>query len=294
MVLRFALRAALGAAGVVALAPQAFAQTMSPLTPRALGTGGAMRGFAAGDSGPQLNPSGISLLRSYSVEGSYQYGSVANSQDARLSAVDSTSAFNVGGALYYGYHHDSPTDSTSQSGHLFGASLSFPILDKVFLGGSANYLRFTDTTSTTNTGFTFDAGMTVRPVSMLSAGAVATNLFDKSLPGAPRTFGGGVALLPLPTLILFFDTVWQKVYGDSSRDQVTSYMGGGEFSFASSAAFRLGGGRDGLSKNGYVAGGISLLSGDIGALDVGLRQDVSGNTKATIVGVSARLFVPST
>ena len=56
----------------------------------------------------------------------------------------------------------------------------------------------------------------------------------------------------------------------------------------------MGGGRDGLSKNGYVAGGISLLSGDIGALDVGLRQDVSGNTKATIVGVSARLFVPST
>jgi hypothetical protein len=70
-------------------------------------------------------------------------------------------------------------------------------------------------------------------------------------------------------------------------------MGGGEFSFGGSAAFRLGGGRDGLSKNGYIAGGISLLSADIGALDLGVRQDVSGNTKATIFGVSARLFVPT-
>ena len=295
MVLRFALRLLLGAAGLLAVAPQAVAQTtMSPLAARALGTGGAMRGFATGDSGPQLNPSGISLLRAYSVEGSYQYGSVASSQDARLSAVDSTSAFNLGGALYYGYHHDSPTDSTSRSGHLFGASLSFPILDKVFLGASANYLRFTDETSTTKTGFTFDAGVTVRPVSVLSVGAVGTNLFDKDTPWAPRTLGGGVALLPIPTLILLFDTVWQKVYG-ASLDQttVTSFMGGGEFSFAGSAAFRLGGGRDGLSKNGYIAGGISVLSADIGALDLGVRQDLSGNTKTTIVGVSARLFVPS-
>jgi hypothetical protein len=295
MVFRLVLPALLGAAGVAALAPQAFAQTtLSPLTARALGTGGAMRGFATGDSGPQLNPSGISLLRAYSVEGSYLYDSVASSQDVRLSAVDSTSAFNLGGALYYDYHHDSPTDSTSRSSHLFGASLSFPILDKVFLGASANYLRFTDATGTTNTGFTFDAGITVRPVSMLSVGAVSTNLFDKGLPWAPRTLGGGLAFLPIPTLILFFDTVWQKVYDSPYQTStVTSYMGGGEFSFAGSAAFRLGGGRDGLSKNGYLAGGISVLSAEIGALDVGVHQDVSGTNKATIVGVSARIFVPS-
>lgn len=302
MTLRFAFRALLGAAGVVVLAPQALAQTpippatfapsLMPPTARALGTGGAMRGFATGDSGPQLNPSGISLLRAYSVEGSYLHNSAVHSHDVRISAVDSTSAFNLGGALYCSYHHDSPTDATSQSGYLCGTALSFPILDKVFLGASANYNHFTNDANSTKTGLTFDAGLTVRPVSMLSVGVVGTNLFDKGMPWAPRTLGGGVALLPLPTLILLFDTVWQKVY-DGSRDQVLSYMGGGEFSFAGSAAFRFGGGRDGLSKNGYVAGGISLLSSDIGALDVGVHQDVSGNTKTTIVGVSARIFVPS-
>ena len=266
---------------------------MTPLTVRALGTGGAMRGFATGDNGPQLNPSGISLLRSYSVEGSYLYNSAVHSHDARVSAVDSTSAFNLGGALYCSYHSDSPTDTTNQSGYLCGTALSFPILDKVFLGASANYNHFTNDANTTKTGLTFDAGLTVRPVSIISVGAVGTNLFDKGMPWAPRTLGGGVALLPMPTLILLFDTVWQKVYDESSRDQAISYMGGGEFSFAGSAAFRFGGGRDGRAKNGYVAGGISLLSSDIGALDLGVRQDVSGQNKTTIFGISARLFVPT-
>jgi methylaspartate ammonia-lyase len=70
-------------------------------------------------------------------------------------------------------------------------------------------------------------------------------------------------------------------------------MGGGEFSFASSAAIRAGGGHDGLTKNGYVSAGISVLSADVGSIDLGLRQDISGSRKATMVGISARLFVPS-
>ena len=105
--------------------------------------------------------------------------------------------------------------------------------------------------------------------------------------------GGGAAFLPLPTLIFAFDAVYQRVYGDSSRDSTTHYMGGGEFSFSSSAAIRAGGGWDGLTKSGYLSAGVSAISGEVGALDVGLRQDVSGSSKTTIVGISARLFVPS-
>ena len=277
----------------LAFARPAAADGIAFPSPRPLGTGGAMRAIATGDAGPQLNPSGISLLRAYLLEGSYQYGSAANSHDARISAVDSTSAFNLGGALYYTYHRDSPSDGVNQTGHLFGGSLSFPLLDKIFLGGSAKYVHFTDATSTTHTGFTFDAGLTVRPIPQVSIGAVGYNLLDRNTPWAPRALGGGVAVLPMPMLILVFDSVLEKVYDNSGRDKVMYYMGGGEISFAASAALRAGGGRDGLAKNGYVSGGFSLLSADIGALDVGLRQDVSGAKKATIVGVSARLFVPS-
>jgi len=74
---------------------------------RPLGIGGALRAVATGDSGPMLNPSGISLIRSYSLEGGYQFGKTPDSHDMRISAVDSTSNLNLGGALYYAYHRAS-------------------------------------------------------------------------------------------------------------------------------------------------------------------------------------------
>lgn len=293
MVSRILAALLVGVTCAVAFVQPAFADGILFPTPRPLGTGGAMRAMATGDAGPQLNPSGISLLRSYLLEGSYQYGSSADSHDARISAVDSTSGFNVGGAIYYNYHRDSPGDGGHETGHLFGGSLSFPLLEKIFLGGSAKYVRFTDTTGILHTGFTFDAGLTLRPIPQLSVGAVGYNLLDRDTRWAPRAVGGGIAVLPLPTLLFVFDSVLEKVYGDSTRDRVMYYMGGGEISFASSFAVRGGGGHDGMSGNTYFSVGVSTLSADVGALDIGLRQDVSGQKKATIVGISARLFVPS-
>lgn len=249
-----------------------------------------MRAIATGDAGPQLNPSGISLMRAFQVEGAYQYGKTADSHDARISAVDSTSAFNLGGALSYAYHHASPGGVT-QTGHLIGVSISFPFADKIFVGGSAKYLRSSGTTNPS--GFTFDAGLTVRPVSQLSVGVAGYNLRDFDLAWLPRGVGGGVAFLPLPTLIFVFDAVYEKVYGDASRDSTTHYMGGGEFSFSSSGAIRAGGGWNGLTNNGYLSAGVSAISGEVGAVDVGLRQDVTGPSTTTIVAISVRLFVPT-
>ncbi|MBN2576599.1 MAG: hypothetical protein JXP73_18690 [Deltaproteobacteria bacterium] len=260
---------------------------------RPLGAGGAMRGYATGDAGPMLNPSGISLIRSYTVEGGYQYGRSLGSHDARISAVDSTSGFNLGGALFYTYHRDSPANLPAQTGHLVGGSLSFPFLDKIFLGANLKYVRFCDAASTTRSGFTFDAGLTVRPFPQIALGAVAYNLRDLDTQWAPRGYGGGLAVLPMPMLLLVFDTVWTKVQGDPG-DHVLQFMGGGEFSLAAGAAVRAGGGRDGSSKNAYFSAGVTAFSAQLGAIDIGLRQDVSGEEKTTIVGVSLRLFVPST
>jgi hypothetical protein len=255
-----------------------------------------MRAVATGDTGPMLNPSGISLMRSYSLEGGYQYGKTLGSHDVRISAVDSTSAFNLGGALYYSYHREAPLDGVTQSGHLVGGSLSFPFIEKIYIGLNLKYVHFQDAgdaTPTTRAGFTFDAGLTVRPLPQVSLGAVAYNLRDLDTAWAPVGYGGGVAIIPVPALLLVFDTVWTKVYDDPTRDQVLSYMGGGEVAIGGTAALRLGGGRDGLSRNGYFSVGLTALGADIGAIDIGVRQDVSGEDKTTVVGVSARLFVPS-
>jgi hypothetical protein len=265
-----------------------------------LGAGGALRGVATGDAGPMLNPSGISLMRAYSVEAGYQYGRTLGSHDARISAVDSTSGFNIGGALYYSYHRDAPADGVTGSGHLVGGSLSFPIVEKLYLGANLKWVRYQYASSTapaddTHSGFTFDGGVTVRLVPQVSVGAVAYNLRDLGTFWAPRGYGGGVAVLPFPALILAFDVVWTKVYPDfdPTREQALSFLGGGEFSLGSAAGLRAGGGRDGLSRNGYVTAGFTLLSAELGALDLALRQDVSGEEKTTLVGASARLFVPS-
>jgi hypothetical protein len=279
-------------AAISATPPAALAEGMLFPGTRPLGTGGAMRGMATGDSGPQLNPSGISLMRTYQIEGAYQYGRTTGSSDARLSAVDSTSAFNLGGSLNYTYHRASVAGAT-QTGHLIGVSLSFPFVDKIFLGATTKYLNFDEKTS--HSGFTFDVGLTVRPIPQLSFGAAGYNLRDFGLAWVPRGVGGGVAFLPIPTLLFVFDTVYERVYEkDDSRDGVVHYMGGGELSFSSAGAIRAGGGWNGLTKNGYISFGLSVLSAEIGALDVGLRQDLSGLEKSTIFGISARLFVPST
>jgi hypothetical protein len=278
--------------GMLVANTQTWAQGASFPGTRPLGMGGAMRAIATGDAGAMLNPSGISLMRSYSLEGGYQYGKTPDSHDMRISAVDSTSGFNLGGALYYAYHRDSPSSGVSQSGHLAGGSLSFPFLDKVSLGANVKYLHFRDTADSTHSGLTIDAGITLRPLSQLSIGAVGYNLLEVATAWMPLGVGGGLAFLPLPQLLFTFDMVWTKVYGDPARDHVWSFMGGGEFSLTPTAAIRAGGGRDGLTKNGYLSAGLTMLAAELGAIDLGVRQDVSGETRNTFLGVTARLFVP--
>jgi hypothetical protein len=257
---------------------------------RALGTGGAMRAAATGDAGPMLNPSGISLLRAYTAEGAYQYGSRDSTHDGRASVVDSTSGLNLGGALFYTFHAASP-GGISQTGHLVGASLSFPLGDVVFIGVTGKYLHYS-----TTKGFTVDAGLTIRPVQFLSLAAVGYNLTNPGGSVAPQGVGGGACLSLIPGLLLLVDSVLERVSRDATNPQETRssvyyVMGGGEYQ-ARTLAVRLGGGRDGLNKNGYLSGGFSFVSG-VGALDASLRQDTSGGRKGTFLGVSLRLFVPA-
>jgi hypothetical protein len=282
-----------GLLGLLVSHTQAWAQGAFFPGTRPMGMGGAMRGLATGDAGPMLNPSGISLMRAYSLECAYQYGKTLDSHDMRISAVDSTSGFNLGGALYYTYHHDAPADGVTQSGHVIGGSLSFPFLEKLFVGANVKYVYFRETDNATHSGVTLDAGFTIRPIPQLAIGAAGYNLLKVATRWIPLGVGGGAVVAPMPKLLLAFDTVWAKVYDDPTRDHVLSYMGGGEISLTDTAAVRAGGGRDGLSKNGYISGGLTMLSAELGAIDLGVRQDVSGNSKDTFFGVTVRLFVPS-
>ncbi len=260
---------------------------------RPLGMAGALRSAATGDAAVTLNPSGMSLVRSYVVEGAYQNTSPGAGNAFHASIVDTTSDLGLGGALYYTYAGDSPA-ALRTGGHEGGFALAAPLGDRTFLGGTVKYLRETlnpvGLPPTRNSGLTFDAGITMRPIPVLSVGLVGYNLKRLDTSRTPRAMGLGTSLLAGSIFLLAFDGV--MTFDVPGRDKTISLMGGGEVTVTQSIALRGGGGRDGIRKRGFASGGISLLS-EVGALDFGFSQDVSGSDKATVIGLSLRFFVPS-
>jgi hypothetical protein len=292
--MRFLLGTFCGALAMLLSAP---VRAVTPPVPgtRSLGVGGALRGAATGDSALTLNPSGMSLMRAYVIEGAYAYDEAGGPEShvGRASIVDSTSGFNVAGGLYYNYLREA-----GHSGHEGGLALSVPMGQVVFLGGAVKYLRlaqgsFADPTK--KSGFTFDAGVTVKPVGSFTIGLVGQNLVDLKTHRAPRTVGGGVTLGAVSDLLLAFDAVmrWPAAKApDGSSGRSWTFMGGAEYLIQQQFALRAGGGHRGDTKAGYLSAGASYIA-QIGAIDFGFQRDVSGSVKETLIGVSARLFLPA-
>jgi hypothetical protein len=271
---------------------------------RALGMGGALRGAAAGGAGPLLNPSGMSLVESYSVEADYLYAATHNNQFFHGSIVDSTSGYKVAGGLYYTYHTDSPAGlSVGGHGHELGLALSVPVGDHVSVGGTLKYFRLSgdEQSSGENDNFTADAGVTIRPVKILAIGLVGTNLRNLHTDVAPRAVGYGVAFTPVPDLMLALDGVTNldEVSSVGGADLATPrkgtrVMAGVELLLAKKIALRAGGGYDGVTQNGFFSAGFSAISED-GAFDVGVKQDAfqeGHQARQTMIGASLKLFVP--
>ena len=292
----------LGAAATASSISSAWAATPPVPGTRALGLGGALRGAATGDSALTLNPSGMSLMRAYVIEAAYAHDELSggSSNLGRLSIVDSTSGFNIAGGLYYNYLADKPGAGLDRSGHEAGAALAIPMGDHVFIGGTVKYLRLRTSgalpvgASSLAKGFTFDAGLTLKPVGAVSFGIVGQNLADLHTDRAPRTLGGGITLGATPDLLFAADAVldFTTRRDTGGQGKVWNLMGGGEYLFAKKFGVRVGGGRRGINNAGYLAGGVSFIA-QVGALDFGFQQDLGGSAKETFIGASARLFLPA-
>jgi hypothetical protein len=289
-----ALIAAAGMATGMAVAP-ALATELDVLSPRSLGMGESLRGAAAGTTALFLNPSGMSLARSYVMEAGYQKAQGLEGHVAHAAIADSTSAFNLGGGIYYTYATASPDDRAGFGRHEGGVALSFPLGDAATIGATTRYLRtWTDagpaaapSPAVKKNGFTFDAGLTVRAGKMLSLGLVGYGLRDLGTSQATRGFGGGVAVIPTGQLALAVDAVSDEL-GEERRLTVS---GGAEYTFLTSVAVRLGGGsvQDGEA---FGTAGLSVLS-EVGALDIGGRLDMNGKSESLYIGLAARLFIPT-
>ena len=79
--------------------------------------------------------------------------------------------------------------------------------------------------------------------------------------------------MPNESIVLVLDGLHRFTADNYTQRKGTSIMGGAEWTFAQRFGARVGGGYDARSGNGYVTAGFSTMS-DIGALDLGIRQDV--------------------
>ena len=273
---------------------------------RATGMGGASRAWAVGDAGPLLNPSGMVLLKTYTVEPSYQFANRENGHFLHAAVVDNTSSYGVAGGLYYTYHTANPPGLVPGHGHETGFALAFPFGEYLALGGTVKYFNLSgdDATNQGTTGHTggvtFDLGATVRPASSLSFAVVGTDIRSLHNSQAPQTIAYGAAFVPMPSLVLAADGVTSFTADNYTGRKGTSAMGGGEWIIGDRFGVRAGGGYDAASGNGYISGGVSVIS-EIAALDAGIREDVTRREIApgvdvprqTLIGVSIRLFIPA-
>lgn len=266
---------------------------------RALGMGDTGRAFAVGDSGPMLNPSGMSLVKNFQVlEGSYGYSSRLSAHTLHASMVDNTSGFGIAGGLYYNYHVAEPGGGLSGHGHEAGLALSVPIASRATLGGTVKYYSLSgiDAPPGFGTGgVTFDVGATVSLIPKLSVAVVGTNLRNLHNSNATQGVGYGVAVIPIPDLVIAADG-WTRLTPDNfTQRKGTNVMVGADLTLGGKFGVRAGGGYDSATENGYVAAGVSAVS-EIGAIDGAIRQDVfvyGSVARATIVAISLRLFIPA-
>ncbi|HSY37999.1 MAG TPA: hypothetical protein VLA79_00685 [Polyangia bacterium] len=277
------------------------ARAFEEFTPtEALGMGGASRAWAIGDEGPLLNPSGMSLTKAYTIDGTYGYASRLSDQFLHASIVDSTSPFNLAGGLYYTYHSSSPS-GLSAHGHEGGLALSFPFGPYVSIGATLKYFKLEDADVFNNHdgGLTFDVGATIRPTQVVSLGLVGTNLRDLVTSQATQALGYGVALIPLTNMLVVADGLTRFTADNETGRKGTSLMGGAGYTFVGKLAVRAGGGYDASTGNGYLTFGLSGVS-EIGAFDGGVRQDLTrsmlasgAEVRETVLQVSLRLFIPA-
>jgi hypothetical protein len=263
---------------------------------RAVGMGGAGRADARGDEAIPLNPSGMSVARLYSVEGHYQYVSPGGEQFGHVSVVDSTSPSGISGGLYYVFRTAAMTGVSRSTGNEGGIALSTPLGDVVMLGVTGKYLRLSGGApepdgSNAHGGITVDAGATIRPASILTLGVVGYSLRDLSTTRAPLALGYGAAVSPVPQLTAALDVFHDFTTSDPTRGVRTTLAIGAELRPAERMALRAGGGRDGGLEHDYVSAGFAAVS-EAGALDFGLRQDITGSGKTTTFVASLRVFVP--
>jgi hypothetical protein len=292
---------------------------------RAIGMGEAVRATATGAEAVLFNPSGMSLVKQYVIEGFYGFRVEDLGHHLHVSVVDSITS-RVAAALFYTFIYTEPkigfnwaggaiNEATlNRQGHAAGLSLSMRLGDRFMLGLTTKYLHF-DTVAplpagtqppslsfNSVNGVTFDFGLTVKLGDKFNIAAIGQNLWDHGSRESPLSLGIGLAYIPIPVLSIGFDTVvnftgYQNRVVDPKdptkinlESRITARLGPGiQWVISGKVPVRAGYIYDHGLYGHFLSLGVGYLSPQFG-IDLGYRVKVGGGLENMLM-LGLRLFV---
>ena len=263
------------------------------LGPREIAVGEAMRGGPTGASAIGLNPAGLPMNQELVFEGAYGYRASDSASLINASACDSTAG--LPGCFFYNYAGADPEiggTTLHSTANIFGTLLAYPLSPSLAVGSTVKYYDVSsDIMGENGSGFSFDAGATLRLNTLASLGAAGYNLFGTNSSDLPRAAGGGIIIHAASIFALSFDSRWMLQNGDHSA----RYGGGAELFLRAADGqvgipIRAGVLRDNGLGETYLSAGLGL-SGMKFSIDVAARKSVSGPDDTMFIA-SMRFYGP--
>jgi hypothetical protein len=257
------------------------------LGPREIAVGEAMRGGATGASSTVLNPAGLPLTNELVFEGGYGYRATDHASLVGVSACDSTNV--APGCFYYSFVGASPElggMEYDRSVHTAGFTVSRAMSPRVMFGTNLKYFNISsDIDEGDDSGFNFDAGLTLRINDLVNLGVAGYNLWGAEADQFPRAVGGGLTLRPVPQLRASFDVLFKT---DVPDDVKSGRLGGGLEYFLQPGSqetgfpIRLGALHDRSTDRTFGSVGLGIATTKL-CIDVAARRALRGDNETLII-----------
>ncbi len=281
-------------------------------SPRWMAFGGAQTALGASTTAVYDNPANLASSRVYHFEGLLGFspeanrqtygGGIADSSTNQLAArpAGTDAANGLAGGIAGTWSTMDP-DGINRQWTDLRVALAYPVLNNLFVGVTGRYLQVNQSVArgpfgsdivsdgTPDQGlasiFTFNAGVTYRPIKQLSLGIVGQNLTYPNHPIAPTTLAGGIGL-DLSVFALEFDSLVDFTTYSSPRAR---FMLGTEVFIFDRLAIRLGYRIDTGQKTQAVSGGLGWIDKHF-SVEASIRQDVIADHPNTMMVFGFRYF----
>jgi hypothetical protein len=281
-------------------------------SPRWMAFGGAQSALGASTTAVYDNPANLAASRVYHFEGLVGFSPIANRQSYGGGIADSstnqlaarpagTDAANGLAGGIAGTWSTMDSDGINRQWTDLRLALAYPVLPNLFIGLTGRYLQVNQAVSrgpfgidlvsdgTPGSGlaslFTFNAGVTYRPVKQLSLGIVGKNLTYPNHPIAPTTVEGGAGL-DLGVFSLEVDGLVDFTTYGSPRGRLSA---GAEVFLFDRFAIRVGWRADAGQKVHSFCGGLGWVDKHF-SVEASIRQDVIADHPNTMLVFGFRYF----